>query len=257
MGGPSLSGNETVNLGDYLISNAFHLCSQLDSQTSALLIGAVTTRLCEGELLQLYHRDDFALDEKTYYEIVERKTAELIGVATELGARYAGASARVCRRLRDFGVKLGVAFQIQDDLLDLTPVSFAESVGRTRGKLTLPLIHHPSPVCTRSGRSPTSGSRRGAPIDREADLPSLPPPSIDHARPPSDWSTGETLLDGAAWPGRPLVAMAVPSSPGLAERAAASRPHSEDLLAGRAGALPLPSLAGLSLGGPTSTTVPA
>lgn len=149
-GGPTvnnLRGNEAaVILGDYLISNAFHLCSQLDSQTTALLIGQVTTRLCEGELLQLFHREDFALDEKTYYEIVERKTAELIGVACDLGAAYAGASPRSRRRLRDFGVKLGVAFQIQDDLLDLTGREdvVGKSVGKDleKGKLTLPIIHH-------------------------------------------------------------------------------------------------------------------
>ncbi len=149
-GGPTvnnLRGNEAaVILGDYLISNAFHLCSQLESQATSALIGGVTTRLCEGELLQLFHREDFALDEKTYYEIVERKTAELIGVSCDLGAAYAGASARSRRRLRDFGARLGIAFQIQDDLLDLTGREdvVGKSVGKDleKGKLTLPLIHH-------------------------------------------------------------------------------------------------------------------
>ena len=142
-----LRGNEiAVILGDYLISTAFHLCSQLDSQRTALHIGAVTTRLCEGELLQLHHRDDLSLDEPTYYEIVERKTAELIGAACELGAMYSGADDGACAGMRAYGVKLGVAFQIQDDLLDLTGDErvVGKPVGKDieKGKLTLPIIHH-------------------------------------------------------------------------------------------------------------------
>ena len=142
-----LRGNETaVILGDYLISSAFHLCSQLATQDTALLIGAVTTRLCEGELLQLHHREDLSLDEPTYFEIVERKTAELVGAACELGAAWSGADADTRRRHRAFGVKLGVAFQLQDDLLDLTgqEAVVGKSVGKDleKGKLTLPIIHH-------------------------------------------------------------------------------------------------------------------
>ncbi len=143
----NLRGNEVaVILGDYLISSAFHLCSGLDAQATATLIGGVTTRLCEGELLQLHHRDDFSLDEATYFEIVQRKTAELIGAACELGAGYSGAAPATRQRLRDFGMRLGVAFQIQDDLLDLTGEErvVGKSVGKDleKGKLTLPLIHH-------------------------------------------------------------------------------------------------------------------
>lgn len=142
-----LVGNEAaVILGDYLISSAFHLCSQLDSQRVALLIGAITTSVCEGELLQLHHRDDFSVDEPTYYEIVERKTAALIGAACELGAWMSGARDDLRDAARGYGVKLGVAFQIQDDLLDL--LGEASIVGKPvgkdleKGKLTLPLIHH-------------------------------------------------------------------------------------------------------------------
>lgn len=142
-----LVGNEAaVILGDYLISSAFHLCSQLDTQRVALLIGEITTRVCEGELLQLHHRDDFSVDEPTYYEIVERKTAALIGAACELGAWMSGAGEGLRDAARAYGVKLGVAFQIQDDLLDL--LGEARVVGKPvgkdleKGKLTLPLIHH-------------------------------------------------------------------------------------------------------------------
>ncbi|MBL0928171.1 MAG: polyprenyl synthetase family protein [Phycisphaerales bacterium] len=143
----SLRGNEVaVILGDYLIARSFHLCSTLDSQAIALRVGEVTGVVCEGEMLQLATRGDAGLTEKTYFDIIERKTGALIGVACELGARLAGADGETARRMYDFGVKLGVAFQIQDDLLDLTGEErvVGKSVGRDldKGKMTLPLIHH-------------------------------------------------------------------------------------------------------------------
>lgn len=142
-----LRGNEpAVILGDLLIASAYHLCSQLQDQRAALAVGHASMVMCTGELLQLHHRDDFALDEKTYFEIVERKTAALIAAACELGAARSGADQASCARLAGYGRKLGVAFQIQDDVLDLTGEE--EVVGKTlgkdleKGKLTLPLIHH-------------------------------------------------------------------------------------------------------------------
>lgn len=142
-----LRGNEAaVILGDYLISSAFHLCSSLDDQRVALRIGEITTRVCEGELLQLHHRQDCELDEETYFEIIERKTASLIGIACEQGGAFSGASPAVQRDLYEFGARLGIAFQIQDDLLDLLGVErvVGKSLGKDleKGKLTLPLIHH-------------------------------------------------------------------------------------------------------------------
>lgn len=142
-----LHGNEAaVILGDYLISQSFHLCSMLDSQRTALRIGFITSTVCEGELLQLFHRGDFALPESTYFEIIGRKTASLIGVSCELGAAHSGASDETAARFYDFGYKLGLAFQIQDDLLDLIGAEgvVGKSLGKDleKGKLTLPLIHH-------------------------------------------------------------------------------------------------------------------
>ncbi len=140
-------GNEAaVMLGDYLIARSFHLCSQLDEQRTALRVGEVTAAVAEGEMLQLAHRGDFAITEKTYYDIVERKTAALIAVACELGARHGGADEATQRALSEYGRLVGVAFQIQDDLLDL--VGEEDIVGKSLGKdldtqkLTLPLIHH-------------------------------------------------------------------------------------------------------------------
>jgi len=142
-----LRGNETaVMLGDYLISNAFHLCSRAGDPTLNLRLGEVTNTLCEGELVQLSRRHDLALDENTYFEIVRRKTAVLVGASCELGARLAGAGSGDVAAMRGFGERLGVAFQIQDDLLDLLgdEATVGKSIGRDleKGKLTLPMILH-------------------------------------------------------------------------------------------------------------------
>ncbi|MEY5061909.1 MAG: Octaprenyl-diphosphate synthase [Planctomycetota bacterium] len=142
-----LRGNETaVMLGDYLISNAFHLCSRAGDPALNLRLGEVTNTLCEGELVQLSRRHDLSLDANTYFEIVRRKTAVLVGAACELGTRLAGGSAAETAAMRAFGEHLGVAFQIQDDLLDLMgdEATVGKSVGRDleKGKLTLPMILH-------------------------------------------------------------------------------------------------------------------
>jgi octaprenyl-diphosphate synthase len=142
-----LRGNEAaVILGDYLFSAAYNLCSQLDSQSTALLVAKVGMTLCAGELLQLHNRENFSLDEPTYYTIVQRKTASLIAVACRLGAVHAGADAALADRFESFGNAIGIAFQIQDDLLDLTGQQsvVGKSLGKDleKGKLTLPLIHH-------------------------------------------------------------------------------------------------------------------
>ncbi len=162
-----LRGNEAaVVLGDYVFSAAYRLCSTLDTQQAALLIGQTGMTLCAGELLQLHHRQNFSIDEPTYFEIVKRKTGSLIAIACRLGAmqslgyRHAprgDASSRtplqsscddlnLLDRFEQFGLKLGVAFQIQDDLLDLTGdqgvVGKPLRKDAELGKLTLPIIHH-------------------------------------------------------------------------------------------------------------------
>jgi octaprenyl-diphosphate synthase len=141
-----LRGNEAaVLLGDYLISHSYHLCSSLDSQLASRLIGRATNLVCEGELLQIDHRNDIDLDEETYLKIISRKTASLCATCCNLGARLAGAEESVAERLELFGLSLGIAFQIQDDILDL--VGDENVVGKTlgsdieKGKMTLPMIH--------------------------------------------------------------------------------------------------------------------
>lgn len=141
-----LKGNEAaVMLGDYLISHSYHLCSSLNDQFAARVISRTTNQVCEGELLQLSNRDNLELDEETYINIISRKTASLIAASCHLGARLSGADETTCRKLEKFGLSLGIAFQIQDDILDL--IGDPNEVGKTLGidvekrKLTLPIIH--------------------------------------------------------------------------------------------------------------------
>lgn len=141
-----LRGNEAaVLLGDYLISHSYHLCSSLNSQRASRLIAATTNIVCEGELLQIDNRNNIDLDEKTYFEIIARKTASLCATCCLLGAELSGASADTVARLERYGRSLGIAFQIQDDILDL--VGETATVGKTlgidigKGKMTLPMIH--------------------------------------------------------------------------------------------------------------------
>jgi octaprenyl-diphosphate synthase len=141
-----LVGNEgAVLLGDYLISHAYHLCTSLGSVEYARRIADVTNTVCEGELMQIEHRGDATLSESQYLEIIRRKTAALTGVCCELGAAAAGADRRVVQSMAAFGIDLGIAFQIVDDLLDLTGTEneLGKTVGRDAdlGKWTLPAIH--------------------------------------------------------------------------------------------------------------------
>ncbi|MCK6456450.1 MAG: polyprenyl synthetase family protein [Phycisphaerae bacterium] len=148
-GGPTINrlhGNEAaVLLGDYLISHAYHLCSSLDSQIAARRIAETTNTVCEGELMQVSQRGNWSLREDEYFEIIRRKTAVLTSVCCELGARFADADEETAQHAAAYGHDLGMAFQIIDDVLDLTSTEeeAGKSLGRDAalGKLTLPLIH--------------------------------------------------------------------------------------------------------------------
>ena len=142
-----LVGNEgAVLLGDALISHAYHLCSGLDTTEASRRIAAVTNTVCEGELMQIENRGRFDLCEADYLEIIRRKTASLTSVCCELGAAFSGADAAVVDRLSAYGRDLGIAFQIVDDLLDLTATEgeTGKTTGRDAdlGNLTLPLIRY-------------------------------------------------------------------------------------------------------------------
>lgn len=130
-------------LGDMLFSAAFRLCSTVDARACAW-IGDATNRVCAGELLQVSRAGDLDLSEGDYFEIVAGKTGALTECCTRLGAHYAGAAPDVVESLAHFGRDLGVAFQVADDVLDLSGDAYV--AGKTLGtdieqqKLTLPII---------------------------------------------------------------------------------------------------------------------
>jgi len=165
-------GNESaILLGDYLISHAFHLCSSLNSQFASRAIGAAANTVCEGEIQQVHLRGSYHLTQAQYLEIITRKTAALTGVCCTLGAHLAGAPETTVAALKRFGLNVGIAFQITDDVLDI--VGSEEKTGKTLGrdlekrKLTLPVIH-----CLRHGpeqiRARLSDLLREGAIDRPA-----------------------------------------------------------------------------------------
>jgi len=138
-------GNETaVLLGDYLFATCFKEAAALEDRFPSRYLAEVVGIVCRGEVLQVHHRDDLELSEETYFRIIEDKTAALYAAALRCGAEINGAPEEVSRALADFGLKLGSAFQIVDDILDLTGEEAA--VGKSLGtdlekaKLTLPLL---------------------------------------------------------------------------------------------------------------------
>lgn len=140
-----LRGNEAaVMLGDYLLSSAFHLCSTVQNPSLNLLLGDVSSTVCAGEMMQLYHRNNVDLNIDDYYQIIKDKTAALIAASCTMGGTLAGASERALAALTTFGNSVGVAFQIRDDLIDILGepnITGKESgVDLEKGKLTLPII---------------------------------------------------------------------------------------------------------------------
>ncbi len=142
----SLEGTEiSVLLGDFLLASAYAEAASLEDRLASRYLSKITRLVCQGEMLQIHNRGNLDLELDAYLEIIEKKTAVLYAASCEVGARYAGGSDEVVQALHDYGMHLGIAFQIVDDVLDLT--GDEEVVGKSLGtdlercKLTLPLIH--------------------------------------------------------------------------------------------------------------------
>ncbi len=135
----------SVLVGDFLYSRSFQLMVELDRIEVMRILADTTNAIAEGEVLQLLHVRNPDTDEAAYLRVVERKTAVLFAAATRLGALLAGANADVQQRLHDYGLALGYAFQIADDVLDYAADESAlgKHLGDdlAEGKATLPLIH--------------------------------------------------------------------------------------------------------------------
>jgi octaprenyl-diphosphate synthase len=135
----------SVLVGDFLYSRSFQLMVELESMQVQRILADTTNRIAEGEVLQLLHVRNPDTDEPGYLRVIERKTAVLFAAATRLGALLAGAEAATCDTLHEYGLNLGYAFQIADDVLDYSAdeAALGKHLGDdlAEGKATLPLIH--------------------------------------------------------------------------------------------------------------------
>ena len=142
----ALYGNETaVLMGDWLYMSAFETSLAERSLPILDILTSVTRKMTEGELLQLTLLGDAGISEAQYFDVLKRKTAYLFSASCEIGAILGGASEKQQAALRDYGLNLGTAFQLIDDLLDFT--SSEAALGKAAGadllggKITLPLIY--------------------------------------------------------------------------------------------------------------------
>jgi len=138
-------GNQTaVLMGDWLYMSAFETSLHERSLEILDILTNLTRKMTEGELIQLVCIGRLDITEQQYLDILLRKTAYLFSACCEIAAILAGQPKEVQTAMRDFGLELGIAFQIADDVLDVTADS--DTLGKTagsdllEGKLTLPLI---------------------------------------------------------------------------------------------------------------------
>ena len=134
-----------VLLGDALFSHSLLLATEFDDIAICRKVGHASREVCQGEVMQTQRRFDLTLTKKDYFHIIEMKTGALFAAATGIAASLSDAPQDVEDLLYDYGLKLGTAYQIYDDCLDL--VGSEAQVGKTlrtdleKGKLTLPLLN--------------------------------------------------------------------------------------------------------------------
>eukprot|EP00903_Cladosiphon_okamuranus_P003702 g3700.t1 len=134
-----------VLLGDALFSHALTLATDFNSIEICRKVGQAAREVCQGEILQTQRRFDLTLTKKDYFKVIEMKTGALFAAATGLAAAVSKLPADEETALASYGMKLGTAYQIYDDCLDI--VGTEEVVGKTlgtdleKGKLTLPILN--------------------------------------------------------------------------------------------------------------------
>lgn len=131
--------------GDYLYAKAFMMLASLKNTLLNEAFAQCAHVICEGEMKQIEKRQNFLMSEEQYLKIIHQKTAALFQAASMGGAYYSGTSKANIEKLGDYGYRLGMAFQIVDDCLDI--VGETESLGKTAGldiyknDVTLPLLY--------------------------------------------------------------------------------------------------------------------
>ena len=135
----------SVLVGDFLYSRAFEMMVKPNSMRIMTLLSKATNEIAQGEVMQLLNCQNPALNEDEYYRVIERKTAVLFQAATQIGAILSDVDDNQESALKDYGLHLGNAFQIIDDVLDYE--SDFETMGKevgddlSEGKTTLPMIY--------------------------------------------------------------------------------------------------------------------
>jgi octaprenyl-diphosphate synthase len=135
----------SVLVGDFLYSRAFQMMVEVDDMRVMRVLSDATNVIAEGEVLQLMNCHDADVDERRYLQVIRYKTAKLFEAAAQLGAILGGAVPEVERALADYGMHLGTAFQLVDDVLDYSGLEgdTGKHLGDdlAEGKPTLPLIY--------------------------------------------------------------------------------------------------------------------
>ena len=135
----------SVLVGDFLYSRAFEIMVEPDSMQIMRILSKATNMIAEGEVMQLLNIRNIGISQSDYYGVIERKTACLFKAACQIGAILSNTSKSTVKALGDYGLHLGNAFQVIDDVLDYE--SSTEIIGKevgddlAEGKITLPMIY--------------------------------------------------------------------------------------------------------------------
>ncbi|MDP3462151.1 MAG: polyprenyl synthetase family protein [Bacteroidales bacterium] len=133
-----------VLVGDYLLSRGMLLALENNDFELLKIVSNAVKEMSEGELLQIEKARKLDIEESVYFEIISKKTASLIASCCAVGAASSGAEVQIVNQMRNFGLNVGIAFQIKDDIFDYQKVGTA---GKPTGidikerKMTLPLIY--------------------------------------------------------------------------------------------------------------------
>ena len=134
-----------VLVGDFLLATSFALAVSSGHLTILSVLSETTTRMAEGEILQLINSHNLEISEQEYIEVITRKTAILIAAACQIGAIFGGGDGEREEAMRCFGLNLGISFQLRDDVLDYagSEEEIGKPIGQDLGerKITLPLIY--------------------------------------------------------------------------------------------------------------------
>lgn len=132
-----------VLVGDFLLSRGLILSVDNKDYDLLTIVSNAVREMSEGELLQMEKSRRLNITEDVYYEIIRQKTASLIASCCAVGASSSGAGSEAVKKMHSFGEKIGMAFQIKDDLFDYGEAEIGKPVGIDikEKKMTLPLIH--------------------------------------------------------------------------------------------------------------------